>query len=58
VSRVSPLVAPFGAAALLVWLLAVAGAFSLSYAATWTVFGVGVGLLAAGRVASAVQRPR
>jgi hypothetical protein len=52
-----PLVAPVGAAALLVWLLAVAGAFSLSYAATWAVFGIGVGLLAAARVAGA-QRPR
>jgi hypothetical protein len=57
VTHVSTIAPPLGAAALLVWLLAVAGAFSLSYAATWAVFGVGVGLLAVTRVAGA-QRPR
>jgi hypothetical protein len=57
VRRISTIAPPLGAAALLVWLLAVAHAFALSAAATWVVFGVGVGLLAAARVASA-QRPR
>jgi hypothetical protein len=57
VTHVSTIAPPLGAALLLVWLLAVAGAFTLSYAATWVVFGVGVGLLAAARAAGA-QRPR
>ncbi|HVV59038.1 MAG TPA: hypothetical protein VHC45_11810 [Gaiellaceae bacterium] len=56
-TRVSTFAPGLGAAALLVWLLAVAGAFSLSYAMTWVVLGVGVGLLAAARLAR-VQRPR
>lgn len=55
-TRVPVLAAPLGAAALFVWLLAVAGAVSLSYDATWAVFGVGAGLLAAGRAAAQLLR--
>jgi hypothetical protein len=48
--RLPDAVAAIGAVVLLVWLLAVAGAFSLPGAADWALFGTGVGVLAAARV--------
>lgn len=43
-----------GQLALLVWLLGVAGWISVSAVGEWVAFGLGLGLLAAGRVALAV----
>jgi len=49
--------AALGAVALLVWLLALAGALDLSAVEEWVVFGVGVGLLALARIARALSVP-
>jgi hypothetical protein len=58
VARIPDAFSALAAIALLVWLLAVAGAFSSPAAVDWLVFGIGAGLLLAARVTrAAAQRP-